>query len=131
MNTTCLLYASPNLSEEKFKILLSDFLQGTIDKTSFIKGREFTITVLKNDEFNELQQVSFPDGFLFFRFLIEIERGLTEFDLYVRYIDRLITWLWSNHIPTVVSCDFEDLLSEKGGYKSTKIPWPRIETTLN
>ena len=58
----------------------------------------------------------FPDGFLYFSSLIEA--GPQEL------VARLLPALWKRGIPAVASCDYEDELPERGGYKSRAVPWP-------
>jgi hypothetical protein len=59
----------------------------------------------------------FPDGFLYFRYVIEIDPGAP--------VAALLRLLWEHGIPAVASAEHEDELPERGGYKSRAIPWPR------
>ena len=70
----------------------------------------------RNDDYEAARAREFPDGFLHFRFRIEVDsRAVTE---------RLLPLLWERGLPAVAACDYEDELPEKGGYKSRAIPWP-------
>ena len=57
-----------------------------------------------------------PSGFLYFPYRVEAGPK--------RAVERLLPLLWDRGIPAVASCDYEDELPEKGGYKSRAIPWP-------
>jgi hypothetical protein len=71
----------------------------------------------RSDEHDPERAREFPDGFLFFRYVIEA--GPQEL------VARLLPLLWENGIPAVAASDYEDELPERGGYKSRAIPWPR------
>jgi hypothetical protein len=58
----------------------------------------------------------FPDGFLYFRYVIDV--GPDE------PVARLLRLLWDNGIPAVAASDGDDDLPENGGYKSRAVPWP-------
>jgi hypothetical protein len=59
----------------------------------------------------------FPDGWLYFRYHVEVERR--------EHVAPLLRLLWDNGIPAVAACDYEDELPERGGGKSRNVPWPR------
>src|SRR3954464_9696066 len=58
----------------------------------------------------------FPDGWLFFRHNVEVERRA--------HVAPLLRLLWGNGIPAVAACDYEEELPEGGGSKSRNVPWP-------
>jgi hypothetical protein len=81
--------------------------------------------VRENDEFDCSRRTEFPDGFLFFRFRLEMFAlpGAADEEL-VNLTARMLEWFWSREWPAVASCDFENLLPKSGGYKNNLIPWP-------
>lgn len=78
----------------------------------------------RNDEFDEDEQTEFPDVFLYFKYIVYVEFSDKNTLKYcVDETAKLLRWLWDEKWGAVASCDYEDLLPEKGGYKSKNVPW--------
>jgi hypothetical protein len=45
-------------------------------------------------------------------------------DSYIDWVGGFLKWLWYEKFPAVAAADYEDDLPNKGGCKSTLIPWP-------
>jgi len=85
---------------------------------------ESLLSVRLNDDFNKKKEIDFPDGFLFFKILVEIEiydQNLNEIKLVIKEILHLI---WSKKYAAVAACSFEHDLPYSGGYKQKELPWP-------
>lgn len=125
MSANCVIYCTGDINLEDLKLSIENLINGTKITSTYFKTTFYEISIHKNDEFDPSKQIHFPDGFLFFKFLIDIEFEPTvvlkdrAFE-----ISKLLHWFWSSKMPAVASCDFEDLLTNNGGYKSTTIPWP-------
>ena len=39
-------------------------------------------------------------------------------------VDRLLNRLWSQGLPAVAACDYENELPRAGGYNNRSVPWP-------
>jgi len=104
------------------KIIDCEILEG-----DYLEKLGYSISIEKNDDFNLKKAGSFPDGFLFFPYSIEMEIDDSE-DLNQTIINTnlILENLWNNGSSAVTACDFEDKLIENGGYKSKKIPWPKV-----
>lgn len=78
----------------------------------------------ENDEYDVYKEKDFPDGFLFFKYTIDISfpDDFSKLDC-VNYINKVLTMFWENEFPAIASYDFENELVKKGGYKSQDIPW--------
>jgi hypothetical protein len=86
----------------------------------------YSYSMRANDEYDKLQEKIFPDGFLYFKFIIEIEIDESiETENAAKEIGQLLVYLWSSY-SAVAACDFEELLPENGGYKSLVAPWPKM-----
>ncbi len=73
----------------------------------------------KNDEADKVRAADFPDGFLYFNYSMELcFRGNR-----VKLTNDILDVLWSNRIPAVATCDYEDELHKGGGYKNSDVPW--------
>jgi len=99
-------------------------LKSLIDEMNFENKTSFAIDIVKNNDFDKSKRKEFPDGFLYFPFLVEYYSS----DSIVKASDIhntgiILTELWKNNVPAVASCDYENILPEKGGYKSKNIPW--------
>jgi len=93
-----------------------------MDGMNFENKNSFEVDIVKNNDFDKSKREDFPDGFLYFPFLVEFyssDRNVIESDINNTIL--LLTELWKNNIPAIASCDFETFLPEKGGYKSTNI----------
>jgi len=50
-----------------------------------------------------------------------LEISINEKSDEVLIINNILNYLWDNQIPAIASCDFEDQLDKKGGYKDLSI----------
>jgi hypothetical protein len=82
------------------------------------------IEVLKNDEYDSKRHTLFPDGFVYFRYTIDLYMPDEPVRAQVELVSRLLEYLWDSDFPAVAACAFETDLPEHGGYKSPRIPWP-------
>jgi hypothetical protein len=120
----CSIYATGHISEVDLTSELGSFLNAKANAISCIDKVDYQLYIEGNDEFNEHKQKEFPDGFLFFKYLIYIEfkEGVTQ-EFYVEETARILNWLWHRNIAAVAASDYESLLPENGGYKSHNVPW--------
>jgi hypothetical protein len=79
--------------------------------------------VLKNDEYDSKRRQSFPDGFLYFRYIIDLYMPDEPIKAQVKLVSQLLEYLWDSGFPAVAACAFEAQLPHHGGYKSRRIPW--------
>jgi hypothetical protein len=121
----CSIYVTGGMSEADLTSELGFFLNANVNAYSCIDKVDYQLYIEENDEFNEHKQKEFPDGFLFFKYLIYIEfkKGVME-EFYVEETARILNWLWHGNISAVAASDYEVLLPENGGYKSYNLPWP-------
>lgn len=96
------------------------------EKHSILKNSPtlFEFEILRNKEFDQQKQTIFPDGFLFFPLFIEISGSDDNLTFNMDCVAEVLKYQWSNNYSAIASCNFEHLLPENGGYKSTRIPWP-------
>lgn len=88
--------------------------------TIYVKDIELYIE--RNDDYDAERSKEFPDGFLNFPYYLEIEGGSEEVQQIL--VTQLIERLWLEGIPAIAACDYERQLPQRGGYKSTSVPWP-------
>jgi hypothetical protein len=82
------------------------------------------LRINKNEDFDVEKTVEYPDGFLYFEFIIDCESTDFNKENFVEAISELLLSLWSKKVTAVAACDFEEILPLKGGYKSKNIYWP-------
>ena len=121
----CTIYASCEMTFEEFKNEIAIMLPGRWLLGSFINAEKFEIASSQNDEYDPTAQIAFPDGFLHFKFIVDVAfRDSCSLTFCVQEIGKILLGLWSKNIAAIASYDFEHLLPEKGGYKSKNVPWP-------
>lgn len=126
-STNCVIYCTDNMSINELRIKIAAFIGSDKIEVSFIEKDFYELSVYVNDEFDANGQVNFPDGFLYFRFIIDVGfNPNSEISKCVDEISKILKWLWGEGIPSVASCDYEDLLPEKGGYNSKLVPFPSL-----
>jgi hypothetical protein len=82
--------------------------------------------VLKNEEYDSKRRTLFPDGFLYFRYVIDLYMPDEQTTAQAELVTRLLEYLWESGFPAVAACAFEARLPEHGGYKSRRLPWPEM-----
>ena len=125
MNSSdCIIYCTGNISINELRIKIATFIGSDKIEVSFIEKDFYELSVYVNDEFDTNGQVNFPDGFLYFKFIIDVGfNPNSEISKCADEISKILRWLWGIGMPSVASCDYEDLLPENGGYNSKVIPW--------
>ena len=91
----------------------------------YLKADFAELGVIKNDDFDILKGKDFPDGFLSFPYYLEINfiEDIILVDV-IFQINKILSFLWSQNIPAVAACDYEDSLINNGGYNKYNLPWP-------
>jgi hypothetical protein len=103
---------------------IREFMNVELVDGKYIDKEYFSLEVRSNNEFDLKKSTAFPDGFLYFPYSVEVdfaEEYPTKAASHV--VGDLLKFLWMRQYPAVASCQFEDLLPENGGYKSTYVPW--------
>lgn len=107
------------LDDDDLEGIVSAVVPGVLDDNTLqADGMEIFFT--RNSDADPQRASEFPDGFLFFKHLVEFYVDRPDEEL----VARLLTTLWAQGIPAVASCDFEESLPQKGGYRSREVPWP-------
>jgi len=117
----CKIYLHSGLDNKELESKLLYWLDAKLDTFTIITN-SYEISLCENDEFSIPKSKDYPDGFLYFRYFLEIE-STTEDEEFKSAIAKFLSFLWKKNIPAIAACDFEDELPEKGGYKSLNIPW--------
>lgn len=123
VDLACIIYADTNKDELVEK--LNQMLTKDSDSSVFYAHNN-EIEFLQNLDYDPVNCQQFPDGFLHFQQRIEIfadESKLVSLENQVKLVSTILKILWSQGVPAVAVCDYEDKLPNNGGYKNNNIPW--------
>lgn len=112
----CKLFVEAEVSASDLISLLAHVLTGSATRCE--------MEILKNDEYDSKRRKLFPDGFLYFRYIIDLYLPDESLAAQAKLVSRLLEYLWDSGFPAVAACAFEARLPHHGGYKSRRIPWP-------
>jgi hypothetical protein len=120
----CKIFCFPSIDLLDFRREYSNFLDVVQTSNSFFKHSNYQLTIHKNQDFDDIRSKEFPDGFLFFKILIEFEfnENCAE-DYCIKVISSALTWLWEKGFPAVASYALELQLPNQGGYNNLNVPW--------
>lgn len=110
------IFVDGDVDKEMLLNTVSNIVMGTISGSS-ISTKQAEIFIFNNGDFDEDKRNQGNDGFLYYKYYLEIEPTEDVGDRnYVLEISNLLTKLWDADFKAIASCDFEDLLPRKGGY---------------
>ncbi|WP_227793486.1 1,4-dihydroxy-6-naphthoate synthase [Paenibacillus guangzhouensis] len=116
-DTFCKIFIDTDEQYEYLYHLINKLVNGNAETRRDIKNETLVLSLVKNDDFDAIQRLDFPDGFLHSRYYLEVEpNGNFEFQRYIMSISLLLESLWTSGLNAVAACDFEELLPRKGGY---------------
>lgn len=98
--------------------------------SSTLELKFLSIDFTENTEYDNIRACMFPNGFMFFRYRIEIyvPRLIeeTHYEDRLNVIKRMLAIFWKHNYAAVAVCDFEKVLPHRGGYNQLELPWPEI-----
>ncbi|GGH10945.1 1,4-dihydroxy-6-naphthoate synthase [Paenibacillus segetis] len=110
------IFVDSDVDKEMLLDTVSNIVMGTISGSSILT-KQAEIFIFNNGDFDEDKRNQGNDGFLYYKYYLEIEPTEDADDRnYVLEISNLLTKLWNVDFKAIASCDFEDLLPRKGGY---------------
>jgi hypothetical protein len=93
--------------------------------SSVIRSGIGELELRRNEDRHESSARQFPDGFSYFPYVLELYPcPVVRHEDEVHYVAQLLDRLWSSGFPAVASCDYEDELPHRGGYRDASLPWP-------
>lgn len=103
----CKLYIHCDSRESVVSVLEEVFGPSEKEVVSTYTFNDFEIHLGKNDEADINKLHIYPDGFLFYEIVADID---IDHD-YIQITDRILRALWKRNMPTVVACDYEEELN--------------------
>ncbi|MBE0688814.1 MAG: hypothetical protein IH587_01675 [Anaerolineae bacterium] len=113
----CRLYVDADMSETE---LLSLVMQMVFAPDVPTRAE---VVLFKNEDYDTRRRTQFPQGFLYFRYYADLYMPDAARKAQAALVGALLKEFWDMGIPSVAASPFEDLLPERGGYKSHAIPW--------
>jgi hypothetical protein len=114
----CKVYVDADVSDTELISMTAPVLFMSEDNVSL------EVDVLKNEDYDSNRRRLFPDGFIYFRYTLDLYMSGAPLERKAKIVTRLIERLWAWGFPAVAACAYEDRLPKRGGYKSRAIPWP-------
>lgn len=110
MNVYCKVYLDSSLPKHALLACLSEWVTGQVSIRT-ITADPFEVDVVANEDFDESRTQRAEDGFLFYRYYLDIEPrlGVSE-EEYIEAIRKLLSKVRAEGMRAVASCDFEDRL---------------------
>jgi len=111
----CKIFIESPLTQKDLIHVISNIVNGTIELGHYITSDQMEIDVLENDEYDEVLLKDSNQGFLYYRYYLEIEptNNVAEYN-YIQNISNLLENLWNQGNKAVAACDFENELPRLG-----------------
>lgn len=79
----------------------------------------------ENDDYDKNKQKEFPDGFIYFPYILELDfTDNISIKECICIVNDMLSWFWINQKSAVAVCDYELELLNQGGFKSKIVPFP-------
>jgi hypothetical protein len=113
-NYYCSLFIDSDVSREDLTLNLAKFFGVSPDR-HYLSNEKGEVGVMKNKDYDSVLRKDGEDGFLYYRYLIEVEPNeeLGEENA-VAFVSKILEYLWSQGYPATAACDYEDSLPNKG-----------------
>ena len=110
MDSFCKIYLNVDANREFVIDQLVELTGGERSGIRTIENNLLIADVRNNDEYDPSKVVDPLDGFLFYKFLIDVEAKGEFSTKYVELLINIIRYYRENNNSIVPACDFEDLL---------------------
>lgn len=117
----CKIFAEVDIADRE----LLGLVAGVVFAPERPLASRWEVEVLKNEDYDSKRLARFPDGFIYFRYTIDLYVSDADAREQAAVVADLLRALWAWGFPAVAACAYEDRLPYGGGYKSQSIPWPR------
>jgi hypothetical protein len=118
----CKIYVETPMERGELARQVGVLIKGEVERFTVMSACG-ELDVQRNEEFDEERRAEFPDGFLYFRYVVEVYSSPGNEAQCRHVVAKIVGYLWSNDIPCVAACDYEEELPNRGGYKSPAVPW--------
>lgn len=120
----CRIYTTINDIYEVLGFLSNKLGLPVTDKNYIENDTYFSMYIDANEEYSIHDEKNFPDGFLYFKTIIEIDfQDAVSLEYAINITDIILTELWGKGYPAIASCGYEEKLICNGGYNNKDVPW--------
>jgi len=124
----CKVYVESGTTIDELSAIVGQALSAPVELTGCARTIRVSSGEIEARDNVDLQTAKvgyFPDGFLFFRFVLEYyPRAGTERPERIALIAGLLQHIWKHGWAAVAACDYEAELPHGGGYREPSLPWP-------
>lgn len=123
-NLDCNLYIDTDAEINILLINIADLFSSKLKRNSLVTDEGY-ITITENQQFNPINKKSPLDGFLFYRYILDVKPNPNlEKDNAISFVSKILEEFWANGFPAIANCEYESDLPNNGGYKSENVPIP-------
>jgi hypothetical protein len=123
----CKIYLEADSEPEDLAKLVAESLSST-SLCRTVKTPLGEVDLRMNAEADKVRSREFPDGFLFFRYILEVYPSpAAQREDRIALTATLLRLFWSQGWPAIAACDYEDELPFGGGYNNRSVPWTSLE----
>jgi hypothetical protein len=130
----CKIFVETAIDPDGLAKMLAELLSGTVSGRPFARTVQTwccEIEIRNNPDYDKKLADKFPDGFLSFRYLIEIyPTARADRNERIAVVASILQLLWSRGFPAIAACDYEEELPHKGGVNNRTLPWVSSEQLL-
>lgn len=114
----CTIFVDTLVTQQELVRRIAEVVDGHVRMRTIYAPSVF-ICVHRNEDFDDRRRREPDDGFLFFRFYLEVdaEHGQVR-AAQIRLVAQLLEYFWASGMRAVAACDYEDELPRKGGIMS-------------
>lgn len=114
----CKVFVDAEVSENELVSLTAPVIFAPDD------GISLRVEVVRNEDYDSNRRRQFPDGFVYFRYTLDLFMSGATVARQAAVVTRLLKRLWEWGFPAVAACAYEERLPKRGGYRSRAVPWP-------
>ncbi|MCL2865660.1 MAG: hypothetical protein FWE25_08985 [Lachnospiraceae bacterium] len=114
---SCKMFIHTDKKTDEFVAHIEEIVRVKCDEFRTFENDYFAADVLLNKWYDEHKHTVFPDGFLYYKYLLKFEciDKNKEKD-YIAFLHSFMSVLWEMNMKVVAACDFEEKLPRHGGY---------------
>ncbi len=122
----CIVYVDAIVTDEQLAKNIAEVLGGAYERQCVSAGA-IELDIESNEDFDAVKRLVKPDGFLHFRYRVEIDYPSSRLSEVRDAVSKLLASFWVKKIPAVAACDFEEDLPHLGGiqFPDDALPWPK------
>ncbi len=116
----CNLFVDTNSEQDILVKNLAELFNVSADDWGNIETAFGEISIIENDDYDKSKRKDEDEGFLFYRYLLEIEpKADLPVNNAIKFVSKILEQLWSLGYPATAACNYEDNLPYNGKFIPT------------